>query len=258
VRLLVVAADKRELRGILEQAGRKQGLAGGSACPTGPQVPRERGGAAQFVCQPDRLGVDWARRAKLGEHDLLLVANGAGAARAAAAVDRAAAVFLPEAIISTGFCGALEERLDVGSVVVGTEVNGASGRFDARTPAASMPYHRGVVLTIDHVAQTAAEKRSLRQTGASAVEMEAAAVGERSAALGVPFYCIKAVTDLAGEDMANDLNAALRSDGHFDTIGILGSIFCRPLDRLPELVRLRSRSVRAACALGDFFADCRF
>jgi nucleoside phosphorylase len=254
VRLLVVAADKRELRGILERAGGKQGLAGGSACPTGRQV---RGELGAFVCQPKQLGVDWARMAKLGEHDLLLVANGAGAARAEAAVDRAAA-FRPEAIVSSGFCGALEETLRIGSVVVGTEVSGANGRFQAGTPVASMPYHRGVVVTIDHVAQTAAEKRSLRETGASAVEMEAAAVGARSAALGLPFYCIKAVTDLAGEDMANDLNAALRSDGHFDTIGILGSIFCRPLDRLPELVRLRGRSVRAASALGEFFADCRF
>jgi hypothetical protein len=121
-----------------------------------------------------------------------------------------------------------------------------------------LAHHLGVVLTIDHVAQSAAEKRSLRQTGSIAVDMEAAAVAERSGALGLPFFCIKAVTDLAGEDMANDLNAAMRPDGHFDTIKILGSIFCRPLVRLPELLRLRRRSARAARALGDFFADCRF
>jgi hypothetical protein len=143
-------------------------------------------------------------------------------------------------------------------VVVATEVIGANGRFSARAPATSLPHHLGVVLTIDHVAQSAAEKRSLRQTGSIAVDMEAAAVAERSGALGLPFFCIKAVTDLAGEDMANDLNAAMRPDGHFDTIKILGSIFCRPLVRLPELLRLRRRSARAARALGDFFADCRF
>jgi nucleoside phosphorylase len=229
--VLVVAADKRELRGILAHAG--------NPCTA-------------------RLGVNWARSATLGGYAMLLVANGAGAARAAAAVDRAAAALLPERIVSTGFCGALDETLGVASIVVGTEVTGANGCFRARAPITSLAHSLGVVSTIDHVAQSAAEKHGLRQTGSSAVDMEAAAVAARSAALGLPFYCIKAVTDLAGEDMANDLNTALRPDGQFDTMKILGSTFCRPLVRLPELLRLRSRSVRAALALGDFFADCRF
>ena len=194
----------------------------------------------------------------MGDNELLLVANGAGPARAAAAVDGTVESFAPDAIVSTGFCGALDEKLDIAAVVVGTEVTGADGRFGARAPAASPEHHLGVVVTIDHVAQTAAEKRGLRQSGASAVDMEAAAVAERAAALGLPFFCIKSVTDLAGEDMANDLNAAMRSDGHFDTMRILGSVLGRPLSRVPELLRLRSRSARAACALGDLFADCRF
>ncbi|HEY1184984.1 MAG TPA: hypothetical protein VGE89_12420 [Bryobacteraceae bacterium] len=246
VKLLVVAAEDRELRGILAHAQQS----GTDARVTGP--------TRTFVCQPAQVGAGWARSAALGEHQVLLVANGAGPARAAATVDRAAAAFRPEIIVCTGFCGALEDTLDVASVVVATEVMGANGRFGALAPPASLPHRLGVVLTIDHVAQSAAEKRSLRQTGATAVDMEAAAVGERSAALGLPFYCIKAVTDLAGEDMANDLNAAMRPDGHFDTIKILGSILGRPLSRVSELLRLRSRSARAACALGDFFADCRF
>jgi len=243
MKLLVVAAEEREVRGILAHAQQKPGknrLAGGSACPTRLQ------------------GVDWARSAALGGHDLLLVANGAGPARAAAAVERAAAAFQPDAIVSTGFCGALEDMLSVASVVVATEVMGANGRFNALAPATSRPHHCGVVSTIDHVARSAAEKRSLRQTGASVVDMEASVVAERSAALGLPFFCIKVVTDLAGEDLANDLNAALRPDGHFDTIRILGSILGRPFARLPELLRLWNRSARAARALGDFFADCRF
>ncbi|MFY9727011.1 MAG: hypothetical protein WB579_01975 [Bryobacteraceae bacterium] len=230
MKLLVVTAEAREVRGILAHA---------------------RGAHAAQV------GADWARSAVLGEYDVLLVANGAGPVRASAAVDRAAA-FLPDAVVCTGFCGALDEKLGLASVVVATEVIGANGRLNALSPHASLPHHHGVVLTIDHVAQSAAEKRSLRQSGAAAVDMEAAAVAGRAADLGFRFFCIKAVTDLAGEDLANDLNAALRPDGHFDTIRILGSISGRPLVRLPELLRLRHRSARAARALGDFFADCRF
>ncbi len=104
-------------------------------------------------------------------------------------------------------------------------------------------------------------RRSARcgPAGGSAVEMEAGGVAERAAAQSeLPFYCIRVVTDLAGEDMANDFNLALRPDGHFATMSILSRALRDPLVRLPELVRLRNRCVRASRALGDFIADCRF
>jgi hypothetical protein len=88
--------------------------------------------------------------------------------------------------------------------------------------------------------------------------MEAAGVAQRAQSLGLPFFCIKSVTDLAGETMANDFNAVLRSDGHFDTIKLLASSLRDPWVRLPELFRLRSRGLLAARSLGDFIADCRF
>jgi adenosylhomocysteine nucleosidase len=197
------------------------------------------------------LAVDWARSGSLGEHEVLLVANGAGAARAAAAVDAVVKTFSPDAIVSLGFCGALDPSLNIADVVVST----GSG---VQVPSSAPPHRAGVVCSVDHVARTAEEKRRLHASGAVAVEMEAAGVAARAHALGVPFYCIKSVTDLAGETMANDFNAAMRPDGHFDTIGILKSSLRHPSVRLPELVRLRKRCVRAASALGDFVADCRF
>jgi hypothetical protein len=115
-----------------------------------------------------------------------------------------------------------------------------------------------VIRTIDHIAQTAKEKHAWRSTGALAVEMEAGAVADRARSLGLPFYCIKAVSDLADETLTIDLNAALRPDGHFDTIKVLGSTLRHPLFRIPELLRLWRRSAGAANCLGDFFADCRF
>jgi len=207
---------------------------------------------------PSALPVNWSRTIQLGGHELLLVANGAGASRAAAALDAAADVFHPDAVISTGFCGALDPALAVADVVVATSVAAADRRYAALPVSTTAPHHSGVVCSIDQVAQTAEEKRRLRAGGAIAVEMEAAGVAARAQARGLPFYCVKVVTDLAGETMANDFNAALRSDGHFDTMVILREALRRPLARLPELCRLRQRSVRAARVLGDFFADCRF
>jgi adenosylhomocysteine nucleosidase len=230
----------------------------------------------------ESLPIDWARTAKLGAHQVLLATNGVGWDRAAAAVD-AAAGFRPDAVISTGFCGALEEGLKIAEIVVGTCIRQNFDRdagppertprkracvtYPARhldCPAGQGKHPRirtrfGPVCSINHVAQTAEEKARLRSTTRScAVEMEAAGVAERAKALGLPFHCVKAVTDLAGETMANDFNSALRSDGHFDTMLILRRSLRHPTVRLPELLRLRNRCVRAARALGEFFADCRF
>jgi adenosylhomocysteine nucleosidase len=202
--------------------------------------------------------VDWSRSARLGNHELVLAANGAGAQRAASAVEAAMQRFPADAIVSTGFCGALAPELEIADVVVGTAISAGSRTFPALHPASRRQHRMGVVCSIDHVAQTAEEKRRLRAGGSSVVEMEAGGVAERAAARGVPFYCVRVVTDLAGEDMANNFNRALRPDGHFATMNILIGALRHPLVRLPELLRLRNRCVRAARVLGDFIADCRF
>jgi nucleoside phosphorylase len=208
--------------------------------------------------KPVAYPIDWARSARLGENEVVLAANGAGARRAGLAVDAVLEHFAADAVVSTGFCGALVPELVIADVVVGTAIQAGTRRFESLCPAAAPKHQTGVVCSIDHVAGTAAEKRQLRDAGGSAVEMEAGGVAERVAAHGLPFYCIRVVTDLAGEDMANDFNRALRPDGHFGTMNILKGTLRNPWVRLPELLRLRNRCARSARALGDFIADCRF
>ena len=200
----------------------------------------------------------WSRAGLLDGHEVRLVSNGAGPGRAAAAVDSALASFHPDALVSMGFCGALDPSLAIADIVVGTTIFSGDRAFAAESPVTAPPHHLGPICSIAHVANTAREKRQLRTTGAIAVEMEAAGVAERAQRLAVPFFCIKSVTDLAGETMANDFNAVLRSDGRFDTMKVLASSLRRPWVRLPELFRFRSRCVLAARSLGDFIADCRF
>src|SRR5436309_10875425 len=100
MRLLMVAADPMEFPGILGHAS---------------EVRRVK------------IAADWARSAKLGAYRLLLAANGAGARRAAAAVDAALERFDAEAVLSTGFCGAVASELQIADIVVATEVVVDSG-----------------------------------------------------------------------------------------------------------------------------------
>jgi adenosylhomocysteine nucleosidase len=190
--------------------------------------------------------------------EIRCVANGAGAHRAAAGIDEALPKFRPDAMISMGFCGALDPALRIGSIVVATTVFAEDRAFPAEPPITNLPHVSGPVRTAGRVVGTAAEKAALHATGLLAVEMEAAGVAERARKLGVPFFCIKSVTDLAGETMANDFNAVLRSDGRFDTIKLLASSLRHPWARFPELFRLQRRCVLAARSLGEFIDDCRF
>lgn len=232
MKLLLVAAEPREFRGVLERAREKRRLG---------------------------LGAQWARSAKLGGHEVLLVTNGAGRRRAALAVEAAvSAGFEPEAIASVGFCGALAPELEVADVVVADQVTGGAETYQSVLVSGGGRFERGNLITVDRVAQTTEEKRVLYATGAKVVDMEAAGVAQQAKSMSVPFVGIKAVTDLAGETLHNDFQRVLRPDGHFDTIGILVSALRKPLTRIPEVVRLGWRCARAARALGVFFADCRF
>jgi adenosylhomocysteine nucleosidase len=237
MKILFVASDRMEFAGMLRRAS--------DVHPTG-------------------MALDWTRRAILGGNEALLAANGVGPSRAADAVKAAVGFFEPDAIVSTGFCGALSPLLKIGSIVIANQIIGPMGAYEALKPriASAGPQSpgltRGDIRSSAFVAQTAEQKRDLAGQGAIAVEMEAAGVAEQSSRYSIPFYCIRAVTDLAGETMANNFNNALRPDGHFATMKILREAFLDPANRLPELLRLRKRCSLAARALGDFFADNRF
>jgi adenosylhomocysteine nucleosidase len=180
------------------------------------------------------------------------VANGPGPRLAGAGMD---AVQAPvDAVVSSGLCGAVDPRLRLGDIFVATEVNGEP----VGIPRCRRPYQLGRMGSSDRVAGTAAERRRLAATGVHAVDMESAEVLWRARKLGVPFFCIRAVSDEAHEDWNVDLNAARGEDGRFGIAHILAQAARRPVTVVPELLRLRRNAALAARRLGEFLADCDF
>jgi len=110
---------------------------------------------------------------------------------------------------------------------------------------------------MDRVASTAAEKSELRETGADAVEMEAAAVAAKAKDWNLPFYAIRVVTDTATESFPLDFNHMRDADGRFDRARIIMAALRSPGVIFPELVKLNKRCKSAAKALGEFIADSR-
>jgi adenosylhomocysteine nucleosidase len=209
--------------------------------------------------------IDYAYEGIVGGRRFILAANGAGpklatqatevAIRAVTNADLSSSQL--EAVISTGYCGGLDPALKVGDIVVADEVlDLATGE---RFPCAELEGHsmRRLVLSQDRIANKVEEKQQLfAKTDACAVEMEAAGVAARSKRAGLPFYCIKTISDVASESFGLDLNRMRTTEGRIARGKIIVHALVRPA-LVPGLLRLKRRTEEVARVLGEFLVSCR-
>jgi adenosylhomocysteine nucleosidase len=208
--------------------------------------------------RPLTLPVNWARTGRWRSRDVIAIANGVGTHRASAAVQSALTLATGfSGICSIGTGGALDTTLAIADIVVATSVSGASAHWPALDPHGP-PVRSGLVHSSRHIARTAAEKRKLRETGAILVEMEAAGIAREARKLDVPFYCVRAVSDLADETFFIDFERFLMPDGGFNVPRLVMHAFAHPVKGFPELLRLQRRTAAAAQKLGRFLAECEF
>lgn len=224
--------------------------------------PLEFAGLLRLADMARRLPwpVVYAREARLHGRRWILAAHGPGPRLAGAAAETALDRCSGRAVVlSTGFCGALDPSLRAGDIFAAREVFDASGgrTFPAALPQSSRPFHQGRLWSQDRVAVSAREKASLREQGAGAVEMEAAAVAAEAARRNAPFYCVRVVSDPADETLPVDFNSCRDSAGRFSNSRITSAALLHPSSLIP-LLRFGRRCRRAALLLGDFLASCRF
>lgn len=176
-----------------------------------------------------------------------VVKSGPGFRAARAAAMAAIAEERPKLVVSAGTCGALDPLLKMGEVRVVSRVLSELGEFEPL----KLKGVEAVLRSQDRVAVTAADKRKLFETGAQIVDMEAAAVAQVCAEMGVAFGCIKAVSDLASEDLSLDFNEYRDAEGRFQTARIAFA----GMMKIADLMRLQEQSKRAAKLLGAAIDD---
>jgi adenosylhomocysteine nucleosidase len=192
------------------------------------------------------------------------------AACAGAGVDRAAKAFAEveksgelNSVISTGWAGALRGELESGQAYdVSTVIDARTGeRF--RTPYADgladgTPRsqnrdlgHPDLWLITNAKVADAAEKQRLASTyQAALVDMEAAAIARLARMRGIPFYCIKGISDGYGDQLP-DFNRFISNDGQFQLLRFVFFALVRPwhwraLIRMGENSRKAARSIAAS------------
>jgi adenosylhomocysteine nucleosidase len=225
-KVLFVAGDRRELAGVLRHTEELRVL---------------------------KWPVDFACEGRLGFIHAVYVANGPGPELARDAAAAATARLDFDAIVSTGYCGALDPSLRLYDILAATEIVDETGAAYACCVPPGVK--SGRLLSIPRVAQSADEKREL-SARAAAVDMEAVSVAR--CAGSKPVYALRVVSDTASEGFELDLNALRSSDGRWRAHRMIRAALKQPATGVPALLRLHKRSRIAAERLGGFLASCSF
>jgi adenosylhomocysteine nucleosidase len=187
-----------------------------------------------------------------GAHEWVAACAGAGvdaATRAFAEVEKDGAV---SSVISVGWAGALSEELEAGLAYL------VSGVLDARTgerfrtsswPERSQEAKIPWLVTSSKVADEAEKRRLAAAYGAELVDMEAAAVARLAAMHGIPFFCLKGVSDEL-EDQLPDFNRFISDSGQFRLARFILFILIRPW-YWSALMRMGENSRKAALGIRE-------
>jgi nucleoside phosphorylase len=209
---------------------------------------------------------------------VLLVRTGMGRQRAEAGASAVAAAVLAHyqvtALISIGFSGALVGRLEVGDLVLASELIGLAGPGgDEIEPAifqpdqellraasealgaTRLPMVLGPTVTAPGITTAPAGRQRLgRQTGAIAVDMEsywvakaAATAATAAADCGLPFLALRAISDTQ-EDLLLPFDQMADADGETSLRRLAAHLIREPRS-LVTVVRLARNAGRARRAL---------
>ena len=174
---------------------------------------------------------------------------------AAAAGSRALITAGATALASWGMAGGLDPTLDAGAILLPTEVLGPDGQsFNTASAwrdrlscavAALAPVRSGRLVTRSRAIGSVADKAELfRTTGAAAVDMESAAVGEVAERHQLPFIAVRVIVDSAADVLPRAVTAAADSEGHLQIWRLIGALALAP-NELAPMIRL-ARRYRAA------------
>jgi nucleoside phosphorylase len=195
-------------------------------------------------------------RANIGAHEVTVLLTGMGPASAA----KAMRIIPPdsyEAWISSGLAGSLDAGLQLSGIVAarkGITQDGALGiAGDTDFVKAAVACGARAVeafLTSEKIIVTAGEKESLAAI-ADVVEMESTLILAAAQERQVRAVAVRAISDIADEDLPLDFQKIADERGHIKVGGLLKELALQPY-KLPLLVRFGRRSREAAVALADF------
>jgi adenosylhomocysteine nucleosidase len=194
-------------------------------------------------------GVDLWRKS-FDEIEWIAACAGAGVAAATRAFAEVEKSGPATTVLSTGWAGALREDLASGQTYdVSTVIDARTGE---RFIAAGPPNDCWLV-TSPRVADATDKKRLASTYEAALVDMEAAGVARLARMRGIPFYCIKGISD-GYNDQLPDFNNFILPGGRFNLTRFMVFALLRPW-HWPALIRMGENSRKAARNIAQSLLD---
>ncbi len=192
---------------------------------------------------------------QMGEVEVVLLKSGIGKVNAAMSTTILLDRFKPDAVINTGSAGGFDPTLNVGDVVISTEVRHhdvdvtAFGYEYGQVPQLPAAFHsdsdlqaiaeesakaiegirivKGLIATGDSFMSDPTRVEALRDKfqGLQALEMEAAAIAQVCYLFKVPFVIIRALSDIAGKESDLSFEQFLEQAGRHSATQVMSMIY---------------------------------
>jgi nucleoside phosphorylase len=177
---------RRQLRDVREESD----LILGKIDPPSPRLLR--------AGNHQRVGT----REELRSHDIAIVHTGVGAKNCNERVEALLHKARPRLVVSSGFAGAVAERLEVGDLIVAENFS----EPQLLASAGKILHHRKPrvvkLFTSTSIVDSIAERNEIaRKSGAAAVDMETGAIVGVCSAHGVPLLSLRAISDTPSEPL---------------------------------------------------------
>jgi nucleoside phosphorylase len=184
-------------------------------------------------------------------HEIIAAKMGVGMTGATKTTERLLQSRDVDRVVVIGICGGLDESIPIGSVLSPEVlVDGATGA-EYRSPAWDPIELRGKLVTFDDFELELKMIPQLAKEGASAVDMETAAVAAVCEQHGCPYAVFRSISDYATDGTVDAaVGAMAKPDGSSDMGAALRYMVRRPW-RIPGLVRLGRGAQAAAKAAAD-------
>jgi len=189
---------------------------------------------------------------------VVVIRSGVGSENAAAATAALIAGHRPRFVISAGLAGGLQSHIKCGDIVMPDAIVAEDGRrlaINLRVPAGeqSAGLHVGPLLTIDHVAFKADQKRQLgRQQGALAVDMETLGVAEVCQREKQRFLAIRVISDGVDDELPPDVERLIRKKTWMRRVSAAAGTIMRRPSTVKDLWRFRETAHICSRRLATF------
>ncbi|MBI5427692.1 MAG: hypothetical protein HZA02_05350 [Nitrospinae bacterium] len=204
---------------------------------------------------------------------IALVRSGIGQIRARRSLEQARERLTLSLVVSMGFAGGLDPRLEVGDLIVADKVlamptgspdTGPEPReISLRSPCAEQAMaladsadgkvYAGGLLTVNEIVYTPERKRALGERyPVLAAEMETHALADLSAEKRIPFLAVRSITDTADHELMN-FSPMQNDRGEVSPLKAGWYVLTHP-GKAKDMVQLRAHSQKASARLTRFVA----